>query len=46
MMWGMVMVEGDDVVPTSLNEGRGSRWLGGSRQGEVLTWWDLKKVQY
>jgi len=34
------MGEGDgvgdgDVAPTSLNEGRGSRWLGGSRRGGV-----------
>ena len=36
---------GDDVAPTSLNEGRGSRWLGGSRRG-VLMWCDLKKIQH
>jgi hypothetical protein len=39
------MVGGDDVAPTSLNEGRGNRWLGGSRRGGV-TWWDLKKIQH
>ena len=38
------MVGIDDMAPTSLSEGRGSRWLDGSRRGGV-TWQDLKKVQ-
>ena len=41
MTWARAVV-GDDVAPTSLNEGRGNRWLGGSRRGGV-TWWDLKE---
>jgi hypothetical protein len=45
MSWARAMVGGDDVAPTSLNEGRGNRWLGGSRRGGV-TWWDLKKIQH
>ena len=45
MTWARAMVGGDDMTPTSLNEGRGSRWLGGSRRGGV-TWWDLKKIQH
>ena len=44
--WAMAMVGGDDVAPTSLNEGRGSRWLGGSRRRKVLMWCDLKKIQH
>jgi hypothetical protein len=46
MTWARAMVGGDDGAPTSLNEGRGSRWLGGSRWGGVLKWWDLKKIQH
>ena len=45
MSWARAMVGGDDVAPTSLNEGRGNRWLGGSRRGGV-TWWDLRKIQH
>jgi hypothetical protein len=45
MSWARAMVGGDDVAPTSLNKGRGNRWLNGSRRGGV-TWWDLKKIQH
>ena len=31
MRWATATGGGDDVAPTSLNEGRGSSWLGGSR---------------
>ena len=45
MTWVRAMVGDGDVAPTSLNERRGSRWLGGSRRGGV-TWWDLEKIQH
>lgn len=39
------MVRIDDMAPTSLSEGRGSRWLDGSRRGGV-TWRDLRSTTW